>query len=347
MPWATFYMGDNITGTFYERQITVDGVTVNGLELEIVGYGYMYDDVTNFRIPPDQGINVFAASRLIQGTLTIPDGIKSIAGGCFRNLGEDAARQYGFNGCPHVVIGADVESIGGAAFSSDNTLTNIHKIQSVYISGNKVTRVGASAFENQHEIPFIDFHDTVLYLGQDAFRNCHNLEYITLNDEWVFDPEPVRPFTFADCYKLRSISEHNIIHTFLWYNYLNCNSLQDFTIRNEAEFDPRNNESMYVDLYAGSVLDEDGYFITEVNTSNRHVLDFDWTRWNRKLILKADGFIYLYHLGQILRIGVFGDADGEFAIKWGDLFKYLRANGNNGSPLWVAHNGRWLHIEYY
>lgn len=340
------YMGNSVQAEVTET--SYDDRTA--YEISIQGSGPMYDSVNDFTYPEGQTFNAWntAVQRCKQSSLSI-SGPTTIADGCFQGLGEYWVQRDLGPGVNTVSICNSVTKIGNRAFAAQYT-SELTKIEYFSI-GTGVQWIGIRAFEYQVGITSLDFHGTPTRVDGGAFKDCHNLESITLSDDWEgIDYTGPSYNTFMNCYKLSSISPKNMTHTYKGDMYRNCNCLQNVHIKNTEVFDRETNErTMYVDLYAGSELNEEGYFITEVNTTAPTVIAWDWKgKWNRIIILYADDSVYLYHNGQRYDIGMY--ANGNIPLTHEGVVKFLQVAQQSGqssaSPLHMAVGGRWYQFKY-
>jgi hypothetical protein len=349
MAVRNYQAGPSINFKFESFMRWLDGQFIETWTLLITGFGPMYASASDFI--PDTQYNIMPLGNVYQDIVRIPDGITTIAANCFAGLGEGIGRDHNIRGVQSVIIGRDVESIGAWAFYSEYT-SRYPKLLYVTVNGDKLTSIGPYAFQNQNNIAYLDFKTKVTSVGNGAFSGCTDLQYINISDDWVWVADGPHPITFENCHSLRVISPRNVIHELSGYNYYKCNSLNDIVI-DPSELHVGSPGALYVDLYAGSDLDEDGYFITEVNTNNEDIINYDWKgNFNRILVLKADNYLYLYHLGRIIKIGVFdeGDNPGDVGIKYSDVILFLRltsVHSNSQTPLFIAHDGHWWQVKYY
>ncbi len=126
----------------------------------------------------------FDNSDIVNGTLTIPNGVTSIGNGAFNNCtsltsinipnGVTSIGNYAFYNCTSLTsinIPESVTSIGYCAFSNCNSLTSI-KIP------NGVTSIGNYAFNNCTSLNSIKIPESVTSIGYYAFANCTSLTSI-------------------------------------------------------------------------------------------------------------------------------------------------------------------------
>lgn len=347
MSTYTFYMGPNITG-----YLTENGAYYT---CQITGFGDMYQSIDDFLIPEGQTVNFFNAAKIKQETLIIPEGITTIADKCFMGLGENYGQANDAPGVSHVILPESLRVIGYYAFKGLSSRL-FPKIQTITF-GHNIELIDRQAFELQTSLVTLDFHDNPgMIVNGGAFNDCINLEYVGLPDDWYGNDYTGPSYsTFRNCRKLSRISPKNVIHTLMYDMYRNCVRLGRVYIK-DREFDYTPNAwSFYVDLFEGDNLDEDGYYITEVN--NRSVIDplvlqYDWkTNWHRILVYYTDVSVHLYHMGRHIEISCY--EQGAIPLKHEDVWYFLRwvqLNGTNSdlsqSPLHVAHNGHWYQISY-
>lgn len=349
-----FYLGDNITAYVEGENRTQ---TTNGYIITIIGDGAMYASRDNFRKPDSQTFSAWNSVCYYckQAVLEIPDGITTIARQAFEGLGDYWGRVKGEAVVRSVVIPNSVEIIGERGFASSYT-NEFPRIKHFYM-GNSVREVGANAFAYQMSAITLDFHGSVELVGNGSFRDCRLVEELNLSDDWdIGSVTGGTVNTFENCYNLKKISQSNIIrHLDYARLYYKCNNLQRVKIIETSAIPSLNGISMYVDIGEGSVLDDDGYFITEVSEDSNIVEllnRFDTKRnWHRIIVWYSEFKVYLYHMGRIIEIS--GYDDGALPLKHEDIYKFLRwikLNGKNSdmsqTPLHVAHKGHWYQIVY-
>lgn len=360
----------------------------NGTLVGIYGTGDTYDaaNIQSAEIG-NTGITIAWSPNTFRDDIIIPDGITSIGNRLFYAFGENSSpyvethgvynsdaiwvyiddsvdgervANYGFLDRQmtklllNVSVGSGVKTIGDYAFYKlYNPSANRTCIGEFTVAGD-VESIGLLAFNNQAEIEGIDFHESPTSIGIGAFNNCYKLQYINISDDWHNTGTSSTTNTFNNCYKLERISPKNVIKNLQGINYNNCNCLSQITIKDEDfEYRPGSN-SLRVDLYAGSVLDEDGYFITEVNENsviNPNVLAYDWKRyWNRVIAYYTDVSVFLYHKGKRIEIRMYNRGE-LMPLTHKDILYYLKTVElvsdtvkHNQTPLFMTHQGKWIQI---
>ena len=374
MAVITFKMGDNIFCDF-EQYSTGDGKTK--YTFDIYGTGYMYDSALDFR---EVGGGTRSYGTFIiyvcQTNVTIPVGIKSIADYCFASIGSGvwAGDQARLSGVQNIYICKDVEYIGEYAFRKTFTGGGIRNVF-VYGDNPKLTRIKQGAFYSQIDLVTCNFRGLVDTIGNNAFQYCHSLESINLADNWEFDEDyfdAYRHGTFENCYKLKSISEHNTIVDISGnsnYNYRYCDSLTYITLNNPIDEHPsaRDKMSNGLGLTAGLwgtdehgdpvsgldvEYDEDGNLITEIDTEFDEYFDINYILWKDNIhrsVSRVSKFkVYVYHMGR--RIELKGGDTGDIPVAHEGHWKYLRCAQDSEnpaySPIHFAHNGQWYQFKY-
>ena len=376
MATRTFQMGDNITCEFRDYE---DEHGVRGYNFDIYGTGYMFDSFEDFYEVGgygDPATYLQLISRVYQNDVIIPDGILSIAEGCFESVG---SRIYSetiqrFSGVYNIFIGEDVEYIGVAAFRKSVVGGGIHN---VILTGDnpKLRYIKEDAFWYQMDLVTCDFRGLVDTIGNNAFRGCYKLESIGLADNWEFDADYFDAsvhHTFEDCYMLKSISEHNTIVDINGngnFNYWYCNNLTYVTINNPIDEHPSasnrntNGLGLTVGLWGtdengnpisglDAEYDENGNLKTEIDTEFDEYFDPNYVRWQGYIyrsVIKVSKFkVYVYHMGR--RIELKGGNTGDIPVAHEGQWKYLRCAKDSEnpaySPIHFAHNGHWYQFKY-
>lgn len=354
--------------------------------LNIYGSGDIYNnrDSMYVRVEPPEGSNFnyvdvgFDAGVLYNtiDTIEIPDGITSIGDRLFRELGDRAKKfkkylyyeeddngvingvSYGMDSYEdldmryNIILGNSIRKIGSSAFYISNLSRS--KIANMTIKSRVVEEIGDYAFANQNEIKGLDFGFNPTIVHSAAFDGCNNLEYVNISDNWTRDDGNC--YTFRNCYKLHTINHKNVIHTVTGSMYENCNSLDRITIISDEDVDLGTlTKALYVELNAGTVLDEEGYFITEINKDSKmpeKLASYDWkAAWNRILVYRTFHSVHLFHNGKHIEISCYNR--GDIPLKHEDIWYFLRwiklnekESNTNQTPLHVAHNGQWYQITY-
>lgn len=371
-----FQLGDHVIFTFTENPSPYDGY-----HLTISGSGAMWDD-DRAPEPLDGNWPTYpvAIRGCLQETVTIPDGITTIYPTAFAQIG----RTYN-NSVKQIIVGRDIEEIGHNAFSAyydsssydpDYKPDGEGTVKSITFLGNKVKKLGSYCFEGQTEIQELDFYGSVELIGKYAcFRGCHKLERLYLKDDWEFindfnnGQDDYGEAAFWKCYKLWRISDNNTIccigddesgghiHNDFQSNYYCNECLQSVTVRNPIDDTVSKRWDEYrpdleVPLYSGSVLDPNGYFITDINTTFESLINaFEAFKFynNRIIRVTIEGFkVYVYHMGRIieLRGGDTGDIPVAHEGTWKGL-KCIQSRENPAySPIHFVHNGQWYQFKY-
>ena len=133
-------------------------VTIPNSVTSIGGYAFYGCSVTN----PVYNAHCFAyMPTSYEGAYTIPEGIKQIAGGAFRNC----------SGLTSITIPNSVTSIGQEAFEYCSSLTSI-------TIPNSVTSIGRYAFSGCSRLTSVTIGSGVTSIGDRAFDNCSGLTSI-------------------------------------------------------------------------------------------------------------------------------------------------------------------------
>lgn len=376
MATRTFQMGDNITCEFRDFE---DSQGIRGYKFDIYGTGYMFESFEDFYEvggTGDPATYLFLISRVYQGDVIIPDGVRSIAEGCFPSIGSAiwAGTVQRLSGVYNIFIGEDVEYIGADAFRKTYTGGGI---RNVVLTGDepKLRHIRSGAFYNQIDLVTCNFRGLADTIGNNAFQYCHSLESINLADNWEFDEDyfdAYRHGTFENCYKLKSISEHNTIVDISGnsnYNYRYCDSLTYITLNNPIDEHPSASSKMSNGLGLTAGLwgtdehgnpvsgldveyDEDGNLITEIDTEFDEYFDINYILWKDNIhrsVSRISKFkVYVYHMGR--RIELKGGDTGDIPVAHEGQWKYLRCAQDSEnpaySPIHFAHNGHWYQFKY-
>lgn len=359
--------------------------------LNIYGSGDTYDirDIGNIPFKPPEGsqlnnVEIGFSSAIWSNTIDtieITDGITSIGYSLFDELSSNARKfkkymshtepnsngsfnvSYGMDNYENIdvnlniILGSSVRKIGAYAFRFITSSKSKSKITNITIKSKVVEEIGRLAFANQSEIKGLDFGFNPTIVNGGAFDGCNNLEYVNISDNWTGNDYSGPSYsTFRNCYKLHTINHKNVIHTVRGTMYENCNSLDRITIYSDEDVDLGTlTKALYVELNAGTVLDEEGYFITEINKDSKipeKLASYDWkAAWNRVLVYRTFHSVHLFHNGKHIEISCYNR--GDIPLKHEDIWYFLRwiklnekESNTNQTPLHVAHNGQWYQITY-
>ena len=141
-----------------------------------------------FANPLHYAKNLLLNGSLVEGDLTIPDGVTSIGPSAFSGCG----------GLTSVTIPSSVTSIGSSAFSDCSGLTSVMIPEGVTSIGDwafygcsgltsvtipdGVTSIGSYAFENCSGLTSVTIPDGVTSIGSCAFDGCEGLTSVTIPD---------------------------------------------------------------------------------------------------------------------------------------------------------------------
>lgn len=351
--------------------------------IDIIGTGYMYDDMINdvHEIGGSGNYTTYALliSYVKQTNVVIPVGIKSIGNYAFADIGSAiwAGSEYTLSGVKNILIGEDVEFIGEGAFRKTYTGGGIWN---VILTGNnpKLRWIKKEAFTNQIDMIKCDFKGLVDTLGNSVFRGCKNLESINLSDNYYYDSDYFNDsshYVFYECYKLKHISENNVVvdinssNETANYNYWYCNNLNYITINNPIDANPliSNKSNNGLGLTAGLwgkdshgkpitgldvEFDEEGNIITEIDTEFEEYFNDKYIIWKRNMcrsVVRVSKFkIYVYHMGRIIQLK--GGNSGDIPVLHEGQWKWLKAvkdsENPSYSPIHFTHNGQWYQFKY-
>ena len=342
MAYYSYYkVGDNVYADF---EIANEW----GCSVTIRGSGYMYDSIEDFQLISSQIIYKdweWHRNR-INGDIVIPDGVKSIASHMFEQMD-----LYGSIGT--LYIGKDVEYIGDNAFYS---LTE-RGVKNIVSNSTVLTTLGANCFEDNKNLVSADFKGTVTTIGYRCFQNCCNIESLNLSENLNTIPA----MAFSGCTKLKTFNASNKITSFEISSnasangiFKGCNNIEFFTIDDDCDFDtnPQTvwNDYFYVDLNKGSNCNEDGLQITRIYTNNPKAIAHNWIGCdNRYPIFQGIEFIYCAHKGKWIKIKGYGNGEGDIPVSHEKVYlwiKMLKQGDPEGTPIFLAHNGKWYQIGY-
>ena len=320
-------LGSNITATVTQTDGPLGALYTTVI---IAGYGPMYNSYSDFVRVDDnlpfgnQWLNFI--SDLDQISLNVPAGITSIAERCFENIDVD-----------EIYLPNSLREISDAAFRSNgHHLTNI-------IIGPNVDTIGAEAFYGQTSLTKLDFHDNSnMQIYKGAFMNCENLEYIGLGDDWEYETGSVSGVfysshvvshsVFYGCNKLSRLSPNNIIHDFHNYMYYKCNKLGHVKIIDPG-YDIPDQDSFYVELFDGDNLDEDGNYITYIDSESEigpYIEIYPWTfRCHRVFEYVSSECLYLEHNNVRYEIGLTNE--GDLKVLHNGTTKSIKLQALNGT----------------
>ena len=264
-------IGDNVfaqcTQTAWNRATTV-----------ITGFGDMYEDTSDF-INLDGTASWDKITQLTSGTLTIPDGVTSIASN-FMN-----AKDF-IGALTTVNIGKDVTRIGDYAFGS----VQLAELTAINVSPEaKILSLGDYCFKELKNLETLYFNGTVTSVGEGCFHNCQKLVDIGLSKK----VEKFKKYTFYHCYNLKTFNYKNCVNDLSADAFTNgcfrgCNNLTEITFKYGVAFPTSGGSNfMYVDKNAGVDCDADGNLNTLIWTNNPQVSERDWLGLdNRNVTIK-------------------------------------------------------------
>lgn len=342
MASVLFKVGDSV----YADVKVIDGFSCN---VTISGSGYMYPDREYFQcIMSDVSNNYWTYwSDRLKGDIVIPNGVKSIASNMF-NCGDL------FDNIGTLYIGNDVEYIGDSAFYS----LMGKGVKSIVSTSTVLKSLGNACFSNNKKLEQANFNGTVTTLGPHCFKDCENVVSLNLSDQL----DMLYPLTFDNCYKLKKFNNGNRIR--LIDNsadahangiFRNCRCIEYFTIDNSCTFDENSGYAwtgyFYVDLNTGSNCNSDGLQITTIYTNNPEAIAYDWIVHDNRyaIFVKGTEFIYCAHKGKWIKIRGYNREYGDIPVSHEQIYlwiKMLEQGDPDGTPIFLAHNGKWYQIGY-
>ena len=374
-----FKIGDDIHCIFEEIGIENNKTVYS---IDIIGTGYMYNDMINdvheIGGSGDYATYSFLISNVKQTNVIIPVGIKNIGDYAFQDIGSAIwAGTYKLSGVQNIFIGEDVEYIGESAFRKTYTGGGI---KNVFLLGDnpKLRYIKKEAFVYQSNMISCYFKGLVDTLGNSVFRGCHQLERLELSDNYYYDTDYFNDnahYVFYECYKLKHISENNVVVDInstrgtANYNYRYCNNLDYITINNPIDANPSMSDKYGNGLgltaglwgtdYKGNPIpgldvkfDTDGNIITEIDTEFEEYFDDRYILWKRNMcrsVVRVSKFkVYVYHMGRIIQIR--GGNSGDIPVLHEGQWKWLKvakdSENPSYSPVHFTHNGQWYQFKY-
>lgn len=229
--------------------------------------------------------------------------IKKIIVECATSIGDYAFGRNGNGDIDEIEIADTVTTLGDYVFADNENL------QSIDFNGATISSIGAYCFSNCQIITDTNIDRINCEIKSGTFNNCYALVNFS-NDNYILgcDPNGTRHF-------------------------YNCNSLKEFSI-GSGNFPTSYNSVFYVDRWAGSDLDQDGYFITTIHTENQDVIDFNFKQWNNRVVTFDSGADLLCVLDENGNwIIVKGFDNGDIAVKCEDgTWKYAKLTSNLNDP---------------
>ena len=166
-----------------------------------------------------------------------------------------------------VIIGDDVTSICGGAFSFNNKITKI-------TLSNTVKKIGSEAFVYCRNLKAVVMKDSVYELGERVFFSCRSLTYVKLSNSLKSIPEG----TFEKCTKLVNVTIPYSV-TKIGTAFDGCSKLGKVTISEnvalieEGTFDYCNKPSIYgkKDSYAYKYASKDNITFKTLAISDKKI----------------------------------------------------------------------------
>lgn len=338
----TYRIGETVNVDMYKSG-TYAGFDL--VELSIRGVGDTYESVNQFVCTYSYtGIMTNTWGGVIQFCYQDQlylGGLTYICDNCFSGLGLIVDRNVDGRvcaGCLNVDLGSSLLEIGNSAFytygSGINNITG----------GYNIHTLGKRCFSGQNNIRQLNL-SSALYINKGAFENCHSLESIGMREDWISVQSDILNGTFKDCYKLKNINASNRITDLSYNMYINCNSLESVTIDNNEQIS--NVNTLFVAVGAGTKLDDDGLFITEVFTTNPDIINFNWTRFNRHFVLGVSKKIHLKNNNEYMQLNLYNT--GDVGIKVDNNYMYLRVKNEmhnlNQPPVYTKKNGVYCQVQ--
>ena len=223
----------------------------------IVGSGSLvkYNGVSETVIIPENVTDIaceFGGGSVKVSSITIPDGVKYIAGNAFvgttwrRSLKDEFAivgdgiliKYTGEGG--DITIPEGVKSISGAFYDSSkvtsvkfpSTLERIESYSFACTSGQVFAENGNVEPAKISKLKSLEIPNSVKHIGMSAFYNCSALESVTLSEN-VYS---INPLTFAFCDKLSSVSMSDKVAAVTSLAFGQTSSLKNVTLSKSLIF---------------------------------------------------------------------------------------------------------------
>ena len=211
---ATVTIGNSVTSigdwTFYD----CDGLTSITIPNSVTNIGVRAFGACSSLTTPVYNAHCFAyLPTSFEGTYTVPDGIKQIAGGAF----------YECSSLTSVTIPNSVTSIGNYAFEGCSSLASI-------TIPNSVTSIGYRAFYGCSSLTSVTIPDSVTSIGSYAFSDCTSLTSVTIGNSVT----SIGDYAFDGCSRLTSVTIPNSVTSIGRYAFDGCSSLTSVTIGNSV-----------------------------------------------------------------------------------------------------------------
>ncbi len=179
--------------------------------VKYIGYDAFLETKWLLKYPNDfviEGDGILVRYNGNQQDVTIPDGVKQIGGGAFKNLQ-----------ITNVTIPNSVAKICKSAFWNCSLLTNISIPDSV-------TEIEGRAFYDCSSLKIITIPENVTTLGELAFYRCENMESVTINGKI----QTICEETFQGCHNLASVTLCDDITAIEERAFANCTSLKSIEL---------------------------------------------------------------------------------------------------------------------
>jgi hypothetical protein len=138
---------------------SLTNITVNNNPNYVIEGGILFNKAKN---------QIIVLSGIINGSITIPEGVTEIGGGMFRDC-------VGLNS---ITIPASVTAIGNLAFSGCTSLSSV-----IFANGSKLETIGYVAFGDCTSLTGITIPANVTAIGDYAFGGCTSLTGITVDND--------------------------------------------------------------------------------------------------------------------------------------------------------------------
>lgn len=312
----TYQMGESIVGVFSGDS------TTNMWSLTISGSGAMFADSNAFYPADEQTTGSFGArwARCIDTSLSIPDGITTIADRCFM-ISPD--RNY-INAVRTIYVGASVVDVGWEAFynrSDPDYRYNNDVLEYIYFTNPSILqRIKDRAFQgrkNLKQVYFGGHTPTNLSTGEQdlgdwLFNDCRKLEVVDFGTHLHLTNA-----MFSNCYKLHHFNSDNSIKSFEHtrraseYGILrNCFNLTRLYFDETAIFDANTADRAYFDVNLSLLSSEDfdyfdtdtwernyidsssGCMITRISHSSTWCICHDWKTLEHRILVDDRGKEY-------------------------------------------------------
>ena len=231
---VTYYKYGRDNAYAYTRNVVIpQNITYDGIKYDVTSIGpsafYQCDGLKSVEIP--NSVTSIGSSAFYNcaglTSVTIPNSVTSIGYKAFyylfiEKLYIDCAYVPVFNNNPflkEIVLGDNVTSIGGGAFSGCSGLTSV-------TIPNSVTSIGDYAFEGCSGLTSIEIPNSVTSIGDQAFSGCSGLTSVEIPNSIT----SIGDQAFGSCSGLTSVEIPNSVTSIGRFAFSGCSGLTSLKI---------------------------------------------------------------------------------------------------------------------